>query len=159
MKRIVAMAVLLIANPVFGQESEQGWGVSFRRTTFDGKTFPVGIMAEGGQTVGGVSLVVSCGRTGSLVPILNESFSVGNEPKKMSFRSESSTIDVTFTVGPTAFLGRRYQLSGSESESFFTLFKNATSDVSYRLDEKQGKFSSIGAANIFDFAMASCSGS
>ncbi len=156
MKHMMAMAIVLLANPVLSQETEQGWGVSFSKTSFDGKIFPVGIMAEGGQAVGGISLVVSCAKDNSLVPILNEPFSFGNEPKKISFRSNAETIDVTFAVGPTAWLGRRYQLSKPDSDKFLQLFRNATSDVSYRLAEKQGKFSSIGAGSIFDFTKASC---
>lgn len=94
---------------------------------------------------------------GSLVP----TFWPGDVYTRLSsyeveFKSGSTQRKFTFTAGEVPRLGDRLRLEAEEATALLDLFANADEPVAYRAENKQGRFTSIAARQVFDIIRTSC---
>lgn len=157
MRFAIIASVLLAASASSAQELKEGWGVQFRQDTFDKTVFPVAMMSENGDGFDKALFAVACGNGGSLVSFFQIGRMSFDNSAKAQFRTADGTEEVTFSSGPVPNMGNRLTASSEVTAKLIGIFEAAGgNDVPFRVEGKQGSFSSVAAAQTFAIMRQAC---
>lgn len=156
MIKYATLAVALLATPAIADDAKQGWGFQFRQDTFDKTLFPLAIMSEEGKDYVKASLFVACAKDGSLVAGYSPSGVSLVDQTKIQFRAGDETKEFTFLAVEIPHMGSYRGLGRDDSAALIDIFAKAGGEVPYRTDQKQGVFTSIGAAQTFKIVQEHC---
>lgn len=158
MKFTICLATLVATcASTVAAEREQGWGLFFSKTTFEGKQAPLAMLSQKTNAIGKFSIGVACTSDGIAIPFFQEQFAIGDgKPLEVSFKNGEEIETYKFSYAETPVYGNLMLIEKNNAASFFA-FMGTGDSIKFSAKSKQGEFSTVGASEVFRLMKGFCS--